>query len=106
MNKNVFQIVIIIDKKCVIHIEENIYSKYNEANLMLQNLLNEIKKNFQPEIIKEKGSILIEENEVIFEITTMDYLFKNNSHNNEIARCENNLQTYYNNHLIKLRISI
>ena len=86
----------IIDKKCVIHIEENIYSKYNEANLMLQNLLNEIKKNFQPEIIKEKGSILIEENEVIFEITTMDYLFKNNSHNNEIARCENNLQTYYN----------
>ena len=33
----------IIDKKCVIHIDENIYSIFNEANLMLQNLLNEIK---------------------------------------------------------------
>ena len=85
-----------IDKKYVIHLKENITSIYNESNLMLFNLLNEIENNFEPEIIKEKGSISIEENEVIFEITTMDDLGKNNSINNGIGQCENILRSYYN----------
>ena len=86
----------IIAKKCVIHLKENSYSRYNEENMMLINLLNEIKNNFETENIKEKGSISIEENEVIFEIKTMDYLGKNNSINNEIGQCKNILRSYYN----------
>ena len=63
---------------------------------MLYNLLNEIKNNFEPEIIKEKGNISIEENEVIFEITTIENFAKNNNINNEIGECENIIRMDFN----------
>jgi len=87
----------LINKRCVIHIEKNISNEYNESNVMLYNLLNEIKNNFEPEIMKEKGYILIEENEVIFEITTIDNFAKNNNINNEIGECEKIIRMDYNN---------